>query len=481
MTSTIKVNKIEKESGSTITLGGPSTAVTLACGATQTGFGRTGTVDWCTTAKTGPLTAVSGKGYFINTCGGAITITLPASPSAGDIVALKDYANTWDDACKAVTVARNGSKINGAEDCATLNTESQSVTLIYVDATKGWQDIHDSTSNVTGTPNYITASGGNATLTVGDYKTHIFTADGNFVVTAGGTPSGSNVAEYLVVAGGGGGGVARGAGGGAGGFRMFTSAPGSNSPLNAPAGLSVTAQTYAISVGGAGTGKCFPSPSPNQYGGIGGVSTFSTITSAGGGGGGGANSPGPSTKCADLNKGGSGGGGGFYSANPATSVFCGGVGNTPPTAPPQGQNGGPGYGPTGSSTPSPQRGGGGGGGAGAAGVTNNGGGTGGGGCGGVGSYIADPFFGPTAPSYGTPGPTGSTRYFSGGGGGGRETPATGGAGGSGGGTDGKGAGCASSNAANNTGGGAGGTGEGSPSKSGNGGSGFVAIRYKFQN
>ena len=41
--STVKVNKIEKRSGSILTLGGPGTAVTLACGATQTGFGRTGT------------------------------------------------------------------------------------------------------------------------------------------------------------------------------------------------------------------------------------------------------------------------------------------------------------------------------------------------------------------------------------------------------------------------------------------------------
>ena len=67
MTSTIKVNKIEKSDGSTLTLGGPSTAVTLACGATQSGFGRTGTVNWCTTAKTSPFTAESGKGYFVNT------------------------------------------------------------------------------------------------------------------------------------------------------------------------------------------------------------------------------------------------------------------------------------------------------------------------------------------------------------------------------------------------------------------------------
>ena len=107
--STVKVNTIDKRTGSTLTLGGSGTAVTLACGATQTGFGRTGTVNWCTTAKTSPLTVASGNGYFINTAGGAITVTLPSSPSAGDIVAFKDYANTWD--TNAVTIGRGGSKI----------------------------------------------------------------------------------------------------------------------------------------------------------------------------------------------------------------------------------------------------------------------------------------------------------------------------------------------------------------------------------
>ena len=155
--SKIEVNTIDKQNGSTVTVGGPGTnivlgtsgqSVTLGCGATQTGFGRTGTVNWCTTAKTSPLTVASGNGYFINTSAGGITVTLPSSPSAGDIVAFKDYANTWD--TNAVTVGRGGSKINGTCFCATLDTESQSVTLIYVDGTKGWQDIHDSTSNVTG-------------------------------------------------------------------------------------------------------------------------------------------------------------------------------------------------------------------------------------------------------------------------------------------------------------------------------------------
>ena len=94
--STIKVNTVTKRTGSTLTLGESGTTVTLACGATQTGFGRTGTVDWCTTAKTSPFTSESGKGYFVNTTSGAVTVTLPASPSAGDIVSIKDYADTFD-------------------------------------------------------------------------------------------------------------------------------------------------------------------------------------------------------------------------------------------------------------------------------------------------------------------------------------------------------------------------------------------------
>src|SRR6056300_1065909 len=45
--------------------------------------------------KTGNFTAVAGEGYFVDTTSTAITVTLPASPSAGDVVILKDYARTW--------------------------------------------------------------------------------------------------------------------------------------------------------------------------------------------------------------------------------------------------------------------------------------------------------------------------------------------------------------------------------------------------
>jgi acetylornithine/succinyldiaminopimelate/putrescine aminotransferase len=100
--SKIEVNQISSQCGSTLTIGQSGDTVTLACGATQTGFGRTGTVDWCTTAKTAPFTGVSGKGYFVNTTCGAVTVTLPATPTAGDIISIKDYASTWN--TNAITV-----------------------------------------------------------------------------------------------------------------------------------------------------------------------------------------------------------------------------------------------------------------------------------------------------------------------------------------------------------------------------------------
>ena len=324
--SKIEVNTVDVQCGSTLTLGSSGKTVTLASGASQSGFGRTGTVDWCTTAKTSPFTSVSGKGYFVNTTSGAVTVTLPASPSAGDIVAVADYASTWSS--NSVTLCRNSSKINGGCFNATLSTVGSSITLVYVDGTRGWKQINDATENVTGEPNYVTASGGTET-TSGDYKIHTFTSDGTFTVTAGGTPSGSNQVSYMVLAGGGSGGAGCGGGGGAGGFRegKCSSDPYTASPLNAPSGLTVTAQAYPITVGGGGSGT--PLAGPYQPGTTGSASTFSTITSSGGGGGGGG--PNAGSAVAGLD-GGSGGGG--------MPTGAAGSGNTPSVSPPQGQNGG---------------------------------------------------------------------------------------------------------------------------------------------
>ena len=108
------------------------------------GFGRTGTVNWQTAIKTSGFTAANGEGYFIDTNSGGFTVNLPAG-SAGDIVAFKDYRNTFDTG--ALVVAPNGTdKIGGVNADAIFNTESQSVTLIFTDSTRGWLDIHDSTT-----------------------------------------------------------------------------------------------------------------------------------------------------------------------------------------------------------------------------------------------------------------------------------------------------------------------------------------------
>jgi hypothetical protein len=62
--SKIEVDAIDKQSGSTLTIGGSGTTVQLGSGASQTGFGKTGAVDWQTTKKTTGFTATSGEGYM---------------------------------------------------------------------------------------------------------------------------------------------------------------------------------------------------------------------------------------------------------------------------------------------------------------------------------------------------------------------------------------------------------------------------------
>jgi len=345
MASTIKVNNIQNqcganiinESANTITIGASGDTIQLAAGATQSGFGRTGTVDWNTTAVTSsPLSAVSGTGYFINTTSGAITVNLPAG-SAGAIVSFADYTNTWQ--TNPVTVAPNGTdKIGGIASNAILSTEGQSVTFVYVDATEGWKNVQDSTSNVTGNP-YIVATGGTISY-CGNYKIHTFTSPGTFCVSVNAVCATYQKVDYMVVAGGGGGGGgSNGSGGasgaGAGGFReskcATTSGTWTASPLASATSLPVSVTAYPITIGAGGSGGPSVGPATNANGVSGNNSVFSTITSAGGGAGRG----GPCGSQAGVP---GGSGGGASGGNPGCQP--GGTGNTPPVSPPQGNPGG---------------------------------------------------------------------------------------------------------------------------------------------
>ena len=86
--------------------------------------------------KTSGFTAVAGEGYFINTTSGAITMTLPSSPTIGDEIAFIDYAGTFD--TNNLTVGRNSEKINGSAADLTVATERAANTLVYTDGTQGW-------------------------------------------------------------------------------------------------------------------------------------------------------------------------------------------------------------------------------------------------------------------------------------------------------------------------------------------------------
>jgi hypothetical protein len=390
-------------------------------------------------------TAVAGNGYFIDTTSAAHTITLPSSPSIGDTVAIKDYAGTFG--TNNLTIARNSSNIQGVANDSLISTNRASLTLVYVDATKGW--LYAVESNVADLQQalFVTATGGTVTES-GDYKIHTFTGDGCFVVSCGGNPVGNDKVDYLVVAGGGGGGPGNGTGGGgAGGFReSYTpavSGPYTASPLKAVCGaLTVSTTTYPVTVGAGGA-----------YTGSGSNSVFSTITSAGGG---------------RFAVAGGSGGGGAYAGSPEQ---FGAAGNTPPVSPPQGNSGGD----ANPSTPNVSIASGGGGGATAAGGNAN-------------PNRTDPGDGGAGA---TTSISGSPTAYAGGGGGGQSGPAPnnypGGTGGTGGGGPGGGpsgspseAGTSGTTNTGGGGGGGGGTYAVGSQPGGAGGSGLVIIRYKFQ-
>src|SRR5210317_1521305 len=77
------------------------------------------------------LTAVAGRGYFIDTTSGTVTVTTSASPKQGDKITIVDYAGTF--ATNNVTINFNGAKVFGASNTGTLRTNFQVIDLIYID------------------------------------------------------------------------------------------------------------------------------------------------------------------------------------------------------------------------------------------------------------------------------------------------------------------------------------------------------------
>jgi hypothetical protein len=283
MSSIIKVDTIQDQDGNniinenanTITIGKSGDTVTVASGATFVGGG----IEWQSSIVTGTtLSAVAGKGYWIDTTSNTCTITLPASASVGDQLIFTDYARTWD--TNNLTIDQNSLNYQGnSSPNPVYDTAGESVHIVYSGATQGWIPVDDGAVALE-TPQTYTV-------------------------------------DFLVIAGGGG--SAFYGAGGAGGYRTSTQ--------SVTPGTTITVTVGDGGTGGDTSGNKGTNGSDSSISGSG----LTTITSAGGGAGGG--------QAGGQENGGSGGSGGGGSAS---SPGIGGSGNTPSTSPSQGNNGGTG-------------------------------------------------------------------------------------------------------------------------------------------
>ena len=106
--------------GSAVSLGG---SVTIVTGPTSS-------------AVSSNITMAANNNYFVDTSA-ARTLTLPASPTLGDTIAIYDASGTA--ATNNITIARNGNKINGQTENAIIDVDQSSSVFIYTGSTVGWR------------------------------------------------------------------------------------------------------------------------------------------------------------------------------------------------------------------------------------------------------------------------------------------------------------------------------------------------------
>ena len=96
--------------------------------------GHAGTVAW--ELKNANFTAVAGHKYQIDSSGGAITVTLPASASVGDAIDFADAKLSWN--TNNVTLSRNGLNINNGTTNYTASVQGNKLSAVYISSGYGW-------------------------------------------------------------------------------------------------------------------------------------------------------------------------------------------------------------------------------------------------------------------------------------------------------------------------------------------------------
>ena len=271
-----------------------------------------GVLSWNTTVQTSGFTASANTGYFVNTTSGAVTVTLPSSPTAGDEVAVVDYAGTA--ATNNITISPNGGKINGLSPNEVISTNRVAIKLIYINTTQGWVVNSDAYTAapiavLPYTAAYlVVAGGGGGAGNIGTTGAGGGGAGGLLSGNASLTPN----QVYTITVGAGGAGSV-----GAGNELANTASNGNNSVLS---GSGITTQT-AIAGGGAGAGNGGNANS----GGSGGGAGAADVTGSAGSGTSGQGYAGGTSTASGTNanrRGGGGGGAGAVGTNSDT----GGIG-----------------------------------------------------------------------------------------------------------------------------------------------------------
>lgn len=97
------------------------------------GFEVVGGLKW--EVITSNTVASAGKGYLIDTSGGAVTLTLPASMAINESIGIKDLKGSFS--TNNLTIARNGNNIQGLAEDFIGDVDNMAVNLTYTDVTTG--------------------------------------------------------------------------------------------------------------------------------------------------------------------------------------------------------------------------------------------------------------------------------------------------------------------------------------------------------
>lgn len=157
-----------------------------------------GGTDWSSAVKSADFTADSNKGYYLNTSGGAITVTLPTSGlQTGNIVSLVDVTATAD--TNKILINPNGNKLNGAAFDLEVTSERSGLQLTYSGSTYGW--IATETANETSTQ-ILLVTNPIITSFANSAGEQYFQADGNIITITGRNFKSDAVVKFRDVAAG---------------------------------------------------------------------------------------------------------------------------------------------------------------------------------------------------------------------------------------------------------------------------------------